>query len=80
VIDEKAITDFRAGMDFDPGQSAHLLRNETREKFKIVRPQPVRDAMPPNRVQAGIAQQNFKHTARGWVALENRLNVIADGL
>ena len=77
VVDEQARADRRAGMDFDAGQAAHHLREPARQQFQPVHPQPVCDAVAPDGVQAGIAEQHFQQTARGRVAFEHRLDIAA---
>jgi hypothetical protein len=34
--------------------------------------------MRPNGLQARVAQQNFQHVARRWVAVEDGLNILAN--
>ena len=41
--------------------------------------QPVRQAMQQDRVEAGIAQHDLQHAARGGIALEHGVDLFADG-
>src|SRR3546814_7128247 len=71
VIDEKAPPDGRARMNLDASEPARQIRVEARQPLQLMRPQPVADAMPPDRMQARIARQHFPSTARGRVAITN---------
>ncbi len=77
VIDEKTPADSRAGMDFDSGQQARELRQRAGQKEPAVLPQPVIDAIPPQRVQAGVEQHDLQPRSRRGIALQHRGDVFA---
>ena len=75
VINEKAVADFCARMNFDPGDAARKLRQPSSQQFQIVRPQPMRDAIRPQGVQSRIEQRDFEWVARGGIAVEHGLQI-----
>src|SRR3546814_16964410 len=78
VIDEKAPPDARARMNLNASEPARQIRVEARQPLQLMRPQPVADAMPPDRMQARIARQHFPRTARGRVAIQNAGDIFLD--
>jgi len=77
MVHEDAAADDRPGMDLDAGQKARQVRDKAAGPAQPVRPAPVRDAVHPQRVQAGIAGDDFPGGARGRVAVADRLDVLA---
>ena len=80
VIDEKAMADLGAGVNFDEGKDARDLRKEAGEEAEAVIPERVVNAMKPERVQAGIAEEYFEVGARGWVPLADGADIVTYGL
>src|SRR6185503_12305685 len=64
VIDEHARAELRAGMDLDAGDKAAEVRSKAPEQAQVVLPEPARDLVDPDRVQAGIAEQDLARAAR----------------
>src|SRR5690349_24994792 len=56
VIDEEAAANLRGGMNFNSGEQARDLRKPAPEEKETVVPQPMIDAVEPDRVQAGVAE------------------------
>src|SRR5208283_3968826 len=77
VIDEKAAADDGAGMDLDSREPARELRECAGQKKHAVLPQPVMDAVPPQRVQAGVEQHDLEPRPRRGIAFEYRGDVFA---
>ena len=77
VIDEEAAADGGSGMNFDSRKPARELRQSTGQEEPAVFPQPVVDAVPPQRVQAGVEQHDLQLRARRGIALQHRGNVFA---
>ncbi len=80
VIDEEAAADDGAGMDLDAGPEADDLGHEAGEEFEVPAPEPVVDAVNPDRLQARVAEQHHEPRGRGGVALEDDPGVFADVL
>src|SRR5699024_10737118 len=78
VVNEKAPADLCPGMDFDTGQPAGKMRNETTQPVRIVLPTPMRNTMPPQGMQARIGKYDLRHAARRRVTVENGLNIFAN--
>ena len=70
VVDKKTPPDSRTGVDFDAGQPACDMRQETRQPFQVGTPQPIRQAVRDTRVQARVTGQHFKGAARRRIAVE----------
>src|SRR6185295_14829542 len=77
VIDEHAGADLRAGMDLDAGQPATEVRGEAAEPAQLVLPEPVRQAMDPDRMQSRIAGQHLPAGACRRVPVEDAGDVAA---
>src|ERR1700734_3870535 len=80
VVDEKAAADFRAGMNFNSGEQARELRDESGQQAHSMPPKPAAYMMSPHRVQTGVAGKNFEIGARGRVRLEDGRNILAHGV
>src|SRR5215469_15911400 len=80
VVDEKAMTDLCAGVNLDQGKPARHLRGKSGEEAEALVPEPVIDAVEPQGVQAGIAEQHFEVGSSGRIPLENGADVVANGL
>ena len=81
VVDEHPPPDRGAGMDLDAGQEAAPVREPAGEPAKVGAPQAVHDhAMPDERVQAGVARQDFPRRAGGRVAVEDDADVFAESV
>jgi len=59
MVNKKPPTDSSSGMNFDTSQETTNMRQETSWQPKLVLPQEMSQAMEPQRVQAGIAQDNL---------------------
>ena len=60
-----------------PREPARDLREGARREEPAVLPQPVMDAIPPQRVQSGVEQHDLQPRARRGIALQHRGNVFA---
>ena len=69
--------DLRAGMDLDAGEEAAEVRGEAAEPAQVVQPEPARELVDVDRVQARVAGQHFPRAARRRVALEDAVDVAA---
>ena len=75
VVDEQPVADDRAGMDLDARPAHGALADHARQQLKVVRPQPMRPAVPPHGLVAGVTEHDLPGAARGGVAPEHRVNV-----
>ena len=65
VVDEEPPADGRAGMDLDAGEEPGQLGDQPgREPQRRVSPQPVRQPVEPDRVQAGVGEEVLERTPR----------------
>ena len=78
VVDEEAAADDGAGVDLDAGPEAGYLRHEAGEEFEVAAPEPVVDAVDPDGLEAGVAEQDHEARGGGGVALEDDAGVFAD--
>ena len=78
VIDEQAPPDLGAGMDFNSGKKTRDLREQSRQQEKAMSPKPVIDAIKPDRMQAGVAQENFEARAGRGIVLQHVGHVFAN--
>ena len=62
----------RAGMNFNAGEQARDLRQPARQQEHAVVPQPVIDAVEPDRMQPGIAEQHFQARLGRRIVLDHR--------
>src|SRR5690348_5125335 len=77
MVDEQSSPDGGAGMDFDAGDPTGKFAQKPAEKTEAMLPKPMRRAVHPDRVQPRVGKHYFEHGARGRVAVENRLDVLA---
>ena len=78
VVDEEAPSDRRARVNLDAGQESNELRMRSREQSAAAQPpQPVRPAIPPDRVQARVGQPDLEPAARGGIAKPRGRDVFA---
>ncbi len=75
---KKSLADGRAGVDLDAGQPAEEGLGDAPKQLEVMGPEPVREAVPPDGVQAGVGEQDFDHRAGSRVAVENRLDIGTD--
>ena len=75
VVDEHPVRDARTRMDFDAGGPARNLRNEAAQPAQSVAPEPVRQPMGHQRMQARITRDHLPRAARGRIAVEDALDV-----
>ena len=68
MIDEEAVPDGGGGMNVDIGQEAAEPRQQARREPPIGPPETMGDAMPDQRMYAGIGQQGFQLAAGGRIA------------
>ena len=80
VINEEPVADLGARMNVDIGQEAAKPRQQPRRKPPAGPPQTMRDAMPDQRVNAGIGQQGFQLAAGGGIAQADAADVLLDQL
>src|SRR5258708_6581938 len=77
VIDENARADLCPRMDLDAGEEAPDVRGEAPKPAQALQPEPAREPVDPDRVQPGIAGEDFPGRARRRVPLEDAGNVAA---
>jgi hypothetical protein len=63
MVYEKAPADFGSGVNFDAGEEAAGVREQAGQEAAPVLPQEVRQAMTPDGMQAGIAEEHLWHTS-----------------
>src|SRR5229473_4485815 len=80
MIDEQAPADLRARMNLDTGEPARKLADQTAEQLCVMLPEPMCDAMKPDRMQSRICEHNLERGARGGVAVKDRLDVFPDSV
>ena len=78
VVNEHAFADFRAGVDFNPGQPAGDLTDRTGGKKVFFAMQIMRRAVRQHGVQPGIKQQHLRVAARGGVAVADGADLVGD--
>jgi hypothetical protein len=76
VVDEEAAADMGAGVYFDSGKEAVELRKKTGEKLDIMAPEKMVDAVCPDSVKSGVAEDNLEHAPGGRVFSEYCFNVL----
>ena len=64
------------GVNFDAGEKTGKMRDETRQPAQAMPPQPVREAVHDQRVNARIAGQHLPERTRRRIAVENRTNIL----
>src|SRR5664279_5551432 len=80
MINEKPAADLRSGMNLNARQKTRHLAQPPRQQPQVAHPQPVVNAVEPQRMQPGIAQQHHQQRSRRGIALENRAYVFANGI
>ena len=80
VVNKQAAPDLGSGVDFNASEQAGYLGQESRRKAQPVLPEPVVDAVSPERVQSGVAEQDFEIRPRRRIALEDGGYVFAHRL
>lgn len=78
VVDEEAPTDPRPGMDLHPGEGAHPLGEDQGRQLRAPPPQPVGEAMGPDRVQPRRGEQHGEVIGRRGVASVRRREILPD--
>jgi hypothetical protein len=69
VVDDEAAAELRGGMNLDSRQPARDVRRESPKKIQVVGPQPVRQAVPHDRMHARVAKQYFNIRSGGGIPL-----------
>ena len=67
-----------AGVDFNAGQAARELRDHARQREPAGSVEMVRHAMQQDGVESRIAQDDFEHAARGRIAPEDGVELLAN--
>jgi hypothetical protein len=70
MVDEKSIPDPRSWMNFNPGQPASHLRDESRDKGHTVNVEPVGDTIGHQGVKPGIREDDLQRTRSSRIAIE----------
>jgi tagatose-1,6-bisphosphate aldolase non-catalytic subunit AgaZ/GatZ len=65
-------------MDFDPGKQAAELRQNSRQQHEARLVHAVSDAVQQDGMEAGVTEEDFERTLRGWIAAENGINLLPD--
>src|SRR5690606_26469694 len=77
VVDEDPPADLRAGMDFDAGEHAAQVRDESSRPQPAAAPQSVGQAVHEDGVQTRVAGEDFESAAGRRVALVYAVDVFA---
>jgi hypothetical protein len=80
VIDEHSPPYARAGMDLDARQNAADVRRRATDPAQAMPPEPMRDLVQPERMQARVARQHFPMIARRRIAVEDGIDVFSKSL
>jgi hypothetical protein len=78
VVDKETPSDARTGVNFNAGPCARELRDYARECKPSGSVETMRHPMKQDGVKAGIAQDDFEHTARCRIAPEDSIELLAD--
>jgi hypothetical protein len=62
----------------DTGQKPADMGDEAAQEIELVDPEPVGDAIDPECVQAGIAEDDLEHVAGGGVSFKDRIDILAE--
>src|SRR5713226_9324604 len=65
-------------MNLDTGNPARDLAHQPADQLQVMLPEPVREMMKPNRVQARVCKHHLDRSARGGVMVEDRLHIFPD--
>ena len=77
MVDEQAFADLGAGMDLDAREEAGNRGNEACRDEPLMLIEEVGQAMGPDGMKAGIAEQDFQRVLGGWIAVLDDANVVA---
>src|SRR3984957_12320808 len=80
MIDEQAPADCRAGMNLDASEPSRQLADHPAKKLAVMLPEPVREAVKPDRMQSRVREHDLERGARGRVAVKDRLDVFPDSV
>jgi hypothetical protein len=78
VVNEEAAADDGAGMDLDASPETDDLGHEAGDELEVPAPKPMIDAMNPDGLEAGIAEQDHEARGGGGVTFEDDARVFAD--
>jgi len=79
VVDEQAGAEPGRGVDLDTGQYPGQFRGQPREQPGVPVPEPAADPVAPDRVHAGIAQDDRQSRAGGRIPVHGRPDVMPQG-
>jgi len=77
VVDEHPTTNLSARMNFDASEHAAQVGDEAGQPVPIALPETVGQAMDHDRMQARIAGEDLQPAARGWITLQDAVDVFA---
>lgn len=77
MVDEQSFADLGAGMDLDAREEAGNRGNEACRDEPLMLVEEVGQAMGPDGMKAGIAEQDFQRVLGGWIAVLDDANVVA---
>src|SRR6266508_1245619 len=80
MVDEEPAPEACRRMDLDAGQAARHVRDEPRERRVTSVPEPVRQTVTGERVNARRAEQHLEPRASGGVTLQDHVDVSAEGV
>src|SRR5258706_7639356 len=79
VVDEEAPPDAGPRVDVDTSHGAGKLRDHARQRKPARAIQAVRQTVHQNGMKTGVAQDDFKYTARSRIAPEYGVDLLAHG-
>jgi hypothetical protein len=75
MVKENLFANNGTGMNFNTGKKTRDVRNETPQPLEVMTPAPMCPPVQHQRMQTGVAGENFPAAACSRVALKNALNV-----
>jgi len=77
VVNKEPSANCGSGVNFDAGQEAVDVGQETSQESQIVSPQEVGGAVKPEGMEARIAENNLQRAPRRGIFGKNRLNIFS---
>ena len=77
MVDEQAGAGGGRWVDLDSGEPAGQSGEHPGDQLEIVSPEPMVDAVSPDRVEARVAEDDLKRAAGSGIALPHRLKILS---
>jgi hypothetical protein len=78
VVKKDTVSYFGAGVNFDTRKRTRDVRNKPTQPFKAMGPAGMRHSVEYDRMQTGVAGNDFPSGASSGVALKNALDIGSD--